>query len=58
MCLNTYSNGGSGSFYKLPELQSSVYAFIQNNPKSMHQHAQELKVSVLKEKNLIKVLPL
>lgn len=46
MCLNTYRNGGSDSFYKLPELQSSAYAFIQCNPNSMQQHAQELKVSV------------
>lgn len=36
---------------KLPELQSSVYAFIQYSPNNMQQHAQELKVSVLKEKS-------
>lgn len=31
--------------------KAQVHAFIQYNPNSMQQHAQELKVSVLKEKS-------
>lgn len=43
---------------KLPELQSSVYTFIQYICNNMQQHAHELKVLDLKEKSWFKVLPL